>query len=263
MSAVTDAGGHTTTLQYDMVYDADGSVLARYTYGTDRLAMVRGAATWTCHHDAHGSVRALTGDTGAITDTYAYDAYGATIARTGSTENPYRYSGERLDASGLYHLRARSYDPSLGRFTTRDSFAGRAQSPRTLHRYLYAGDDPVNAIDPTGLETVAELSVSQYTSKVVELAELAGKVRAKCKAASTIEQVSELRFYSNIAAQMLTLVGASLLPLSAQNTGGFGEIQDCGIQVAKMALGSSLKLAGGFTNGQGVNAGFGGRSISS
>jgi len=69
-----------------------------------------------------------------------------------------RCSGEQYDSDlGLYYLRARYYNPATGRFLSRDPLNGNAFDPKTLHKYLYAGGDPVNATDPTGkgiVETV-------------------------------------------------------------------------------------------------------------
>jgi uncharacterized protein RhaS with RHS repeats len=59
---------------------------------------------------------------------------------------------------GLYYLRARYYNPLTGRFLSHDPEDGKAKDPKTLHKYLYAGGDPVNAEDPKGrgiLETGA------------------------------------------------------------------------------------------------------------
>ena len=40
---------------------------------------------------------------------------------SGSYLNPFRYSGEYFDEeTGFYYLRARYYDPSIGRFLTED-----------------------------------------------------------------------------------------------------------------------------------------------
>ena len=153
-----------------------GSLQARYTYGDDRLAMVRGGSARIYHSDAHGSTRILTDGAGAVTDTYNYDGYGRTVGATGTTVNPYRYSGERFDnGSGLYHLRAREYSPSLGRFTARDPFAGRVQAPISLHPYVYANADPVNYRDSTGLESLAELSLSQVISNTLDFIETGAK----------------------------------------------------------------------------------------
>jgi RHS repeat-associated protein len=65
--------------------------------------------------------------------------------------SPSFYRGEQYDADlGLYYLRARYYNPATGRFLSRDPEDGQALDPKTLHKYLYAGADPVNAMDPTG-----------------------------------------------------------------------------------------------------------------
>ncbi len=62
-----------------------------------------------------------------------------------------RCSGEQYDSDlGLYYLRARYYNPNTGRFMSRDPEAGNRFSPASLHKYLYAGGDPVNRIDPSG-----------------------------------------------------------------------------------------------------------------
>jgi RHS repeat-associated protein len=93
----------------------------------------------------------LTDASGKVTDTYDYDAFGNLIHTTGSTPNVYLYRGEQYDPDlGLYYLRARYYNPSTGRFLTRDPDAGLIRVPATLHKYLYAAADPVNRIDPSG-----------------------------------------------------------------------------------------------------------------
>jgi RHS repeat-associated protein len=61
------------------------------------------------------------------------------------------YRGEQYDTDlGLYYLRARYYNPITGRFLSRDPEDGNAKNPASLHKYLYAGGDPVNAKDPGG-----------------------------------------------------------------------------------------------------------------
>ena len=51
---------------------------------------------------------------------------------------------------------ARFYNPNTGRFMSRDPEDGKAKIPATLHKYLYAGGDPVNRIDPRGREDLGE-----------------------------------------------------------------------------------------------------------
>ncbi len=101
--------------------------------------------------DGLGSTRGLTNASGVVTDRYSYDAFGNLIGSAGSTENNYLFAGEQFDRGlGDYYLRARYYDESIGRFTKRDSFEGRLEEPVTLHKYLYANDNPVTLVDPSG-----------------------------------------------------------------------------------------------------------------
>jgi RHS repeat-associated protein len=51
---------------------------------------------------------------------------------------------------GLYFNRARYYQPGLGRFIGEDPELGDVYQPNTLYRYLYASNDSVNHIDPSG-----------------------------------------------------------------------------------------------------------------
>jgi RHS repeat-associated protein len=186
--------------------DGSGSLLARYTYGDDLRAMVRGSAPRFYHRDAHGSTRLLTDAGGVATDAYLYDAYGRTVAAAGSSVNPYLYAGERFDSGlGLYHLRARYYNPALGRFMSRDPSGGRLSSPVSLHRYLYANADPVNGIDPTGAETLAEETVAQSINNTVDAAELAEKGNKICDAKGVIEAINQTVFFTQAALAVLAL----------------------------------------------------------
>jgi len=142
-----------------------GVVTRTYTYGLQRISenlnpSVTGNATWTPSfygYDAGGSVRQLTNSAGAITDQYEYDAFGNSFAETGTTPNNYLYRGEQYDPDlGLYYLRARYYNPTTGRFLSRDPNDGDVTQPATLHKYLYANGDPVNGWDPTGRGDLTE-----------------------------------------------------------------------------------------------------------
>jgi len=133
-------------------YTPAGSLTASYVYADDLISMTRGGLTRWYHFDGLGSTRMLTDESGAVTDTYSYDAFGNLIARTGTTQNDFLFTGQQRDANaGWYYLRARWMDPSVGRFTSVDPFGAGSHTPIYLHRYGYAGANPVNSIDPSGL----------------------------------------------------------------------------------------------------------------
>jgi len=84
---------------------------------------------------------------------------------TGSTE--FRYAAEQYDDTvGLIYLRARYYDPSTGRFLSKDPAGGKLSSPVTQNKYTYAGNNPVNAGDPTGLSTVTYAMMDTWVKGV-------------------------------------------------------------------------------------------------
>jgi len=105
-------------------------------------------------HDRLGSVRQVIDTSGNVKNCYTYQPFGELFA-TETTENmpnPFKFTGQYYDSEiSEYYLRARQYDPHIGRFTTRDPVAGKFEEPLSLHRYLYCGSDPVNRIDLIGL----------------------------------------------------------------------------------------------------------------
>ena len=132
--------------------NAAGVVIANYVYdGLDHpLSMARGGVTAYYVYDGQGNVTALVNAAGAVLASYRYDPWGNTLSVGGSQPslaNPFRFSGREWDAeTGLYFLRARYYDPQLGRFISPD--------PASIIRdYVYAANNPINNSDPTGLSS--------------------------------------------------------------------------------------------------------------
>jgi RHS repeat-associated protein len=98
-----------------------------------------------------GSTRKVTDATGSVIASYRYDAFGAVYTSTGSLSGDFLFAGEQSDkGTGLVYLRARYYDPSTGRFISKDPFGGFATIPASLNKYVYACNNPVNLTDPTG-----------------------------------------------------------------------------------------------------------------
>ncbi len=136
----------------DVVLETDGNGItqASYVLGNGQvLAQTRSGAASYYLDDGQGSVRLLTDANGAITDMYRYDAFGTALSSQGTTVNPYRYTGQQFDSlTGLYDLRARYYDPTTGRFLSRDTAGIDVSNPVEVNRYSYAQENPINLIDP-------------------------------------------------------------------------------------------------------------------
>lgn len=167
---------------YAQVVEETGASQRVYTYGLQRISeyqVVNSAWTRSFYgYDGEGNVRQLTNAAGATTDTYEYDAFGNELNSTGTTPNEFLYRGEQYDPDlGLYYLRARYYNPITGRFMSRDPENGETDDPKTLHKYLYAGGNPVNAKDPTGrAELVATVQLD--FRPLAEVAELTAEAVA-------------------------------------------------------------------------------------
>jgi RHS repeat-associated protein len=101
--------------------------------------------------DALGSTLALTDSAGAVQTSYTFEPFGTTTTSGASSTNSFAYTGRELDAGNLnlYFYRARYYNPQIGRFVSEDpiGFNGGANF------YAYAGEDPINNSDPSGLCT--------------------------------------------------------------------------------------------------------------
>ena len=157
--ARTFPGG--TATDHDYVWDAgvglpqilqdtnvQSSAVTTFVYGLGLISTTDGSSNTSFYlPDGLGGTSQLTNSAGAITDRYAHDAFGATRSQSGATANDWRFTGQQQDYNanrGLYDLRARSYDPALGRFLQRDPLP-------FVQRYAYAGDNPANLGDPSGL----------------------------------------------------------------------------------------------------------------
>lgn len=199
----------------------NGTVVRTYTYGHDLLVQDQrtGPGTWAATwyaYDGHGSVRALTDGAGQLTDRYDYDAFGQLLHSEGTTDNRYRYCGEQYDSAlGLYYLRARYLNAANGRFWSMDSFEGLPRRPISLHKYLYAHNDPVNGNDPSGhfLDTSSFLEAQKISGELrateaglnIKRAAAVAAVVAFSVAVPSSEPVSRVRERKNVNAMRLQL----------------------------------------------------------
>jgi RHS repeat-associated protein len=161
-------GGVVTTEEYDtmgglgqVVSESSDAGVRKYTYAPG--GMVFGTQSFvgfgspvlvsgSMLTDGLGSVTNITTSTGAVGATYRYNPYGTARAATSVlpeyASNTMRYTGQQLDPTGNYNLRARHYNPGRGAFTQTDPW------PRDLasfeSSYVYAGARPTVMVDPSG-----------------------------------------------------------------------------------------------------------------
>lgn len=131
-----------------------------YIYGNSQILAQHNGAPATNNkffylHDRLGSVRLVINSAGDVNNTYTYSAFGEMFPTetTESISNPFKFSGQFYDVeTNEYYLRNRQYEPILMRFTSIDPADGKFENPLSLHKYLYCFNNPINLIDPAGLD---------------------------------------------------------------------------------------------------------------
>ena len=98
------------------------------------------------HTNALGSNIVLTDEGKNVIARYEYDVFGAVRSEVGTGDNPRKFTGKEYESDvKLYYFAARYYDPYIGRFTQRDPIGD------GVNWYVYAHNNPLSLIDPTGL----------------------------------------------------------------------------------------------------------------
>jgi RHS repeat-associated protein len=146
----------------NILLETDGSNIIQVVYTLEPavygnlISQRRGGTTSFYLFDGLGSTIQLASSVGAVTDTYVYDSFGNIVLNSGTTTNWFRFVGRLAyyydTDSSDYYLRARFYDPKFGRFVTRD--------PLFINwgnLYLYADNNPLRHVDPSGKLTVTPL----------------------------------------------------------------------------------------------------------
>lgn len=151
------------------VFDDQGELVSGYVYAGEHPVMRYDPSGVVYYlEDRMGSVRWLADETGAEVARLDYDAFGNVLAGAGAAVDApsgvggdFRYHGAWLEeATGLYYMRARHYDPRTGRFLSRDAAEPNDMVPETYHPYGFVNGNPVLYRDPTGMFTLMGLNMS-------------------------------------------------------------------------------------------------------
>ena len=172
------SGSYVVTEDLKFLYDGwscqadlnatNNTIIRTYLWGLDLSGNMTGAGgvggllavstvnpTSSTHftaYEGNGNVAALVSSGGTRSATYAYEPFGRTIRTSGSAsgESSYRFSTKRgNDAAKLVMYEYRVYNPSTARWLSRDPIHERGG----LNLFQFVRAAPVNALDPTGMDT--------------------------------------------------------------------------------------------------------------
>ena len=131
----TETNGHTAT--------------TAYAYGLERIAAYTADSKTSYVYDGRGSVaQAVTApvagekvssalpDVTVKVQSFSYTAFGEQMST--QKVSGFAYNAEAYDAvTDMINLRARQYEPTIGRFEQKDIIRGQAPLPMSLNRYMY------------------------------------------------------------------------------------------------------------------------------
>lgn len=170
----------------DLVAEMDGgnNTLARYSYSgvqTDDIlsadvssagvaaGLAPASGRFYFLKDSSGSITEIVNSSGTIMQQYSYNAFGkvssvldgsgANVTGSAPIKTAFAFIGRELDAeTGFYYVRARYYDPSIGRFMQEDPNPGVMSSPLSMvNKYIYAHNSPTRFKDPRGRDIWDEI----------------------------------------------------------------------------------------------------------
>ncbi len=144
------------------IYDAGGNLLAEadeennilkyYIYGESLLAMVTPDDEYYSYHfDGNGNTVAITDKNQRVVNAYTYEPFGTITNQRELIDQPFKFAGQygiMHESNDLYYMRARYYDPEVGRFISEDPIGFEGGD---VNLYAYVWNNPINWIDPSGL----------------------------------------------------------------------------------------------------------------
>ncbi len=144
------------------IYDARGNLLAEadssnnitkyFIHGAGLMAMVTlSDEIYTYHFDAVGSTIAMTDQSQMLVNAYSYTPFGIITNEVVNVQQPFKFVGQHgvmMESNGLYYMRARYYDPEIGRFISEDPIGFEGGE---TNLFAYVGNNPILLIDPSGL----------------------------------------------------------------------------------------------------------------
>ena len=235
--------------------DGDGNLLERFVHdGVRYLYSVDATGNRTLFASDHvGSIVALIDEPSQNVTVVDTDAFGVSVGADVATT--IGFAGGLVDpTSGLVFLRARWYAPKLGRFLQPDAAEAVQDEPRSLHRYVYAWNDPINRVDNDGFLTISEELVNVAIQNILA----AGVVAPVAVAASSNFVVKKLsggrvtfenktgtvRPFLDVSA---SLSGSAFVGVTGSLSGGLEVVDIPGYRGWYAYIGGGFSVSGGFS----------------
>ena len=218
--------------------DASGNITCYYLYGVGLEARINGDGT--IHYyvsDFRGSTVAMVNDNAKVTHRYQYDDFGNITKQEETDFNPFRYVGKHgvmYLNDHLYYMRARHYDPTIGRFLSEDPIW-------STNLYPYADNNPIMKIDPKGefgIETATIAETILTTTSELKALEIGVATVGKAKSLSAIRFLSDIEHVKS-AAEAETILDAGL---GAGTSPSFGATTTASSSMGSTAAASSISL---------------------
>ncbi len=166
--------GVTTNYQVDptgpdnvvAAFDGSGALSAHYTYGLGLTSQVNASGVaYYYNFNLQGSTVGITNSAGSYVNRYAYDPFGQVTTISATVSSPFTYVGRFgvVDGgTGLYSMRERDYDPTVGQFLSNDPLGMRSDGPNLR---TYALNNPINNIDPTGFQVTQ--AITEFKNELI------------------------------------------------------------------------------------------------
>ncbi len=143
------------------------TLLNTFVIGDDIISQSPNGQSQYLLRDGHTNTRLIVNNIGNNLQNYDYDSYGNMLSGNPNFSTNYianhLFAGEYFDKGlQMQYLRTRYYNPASGIFSQLDTYEGDVKRPESLHKYMYCHADPINNVDPSGMN--AEGDTMPYTS---------------------------------------------------------------------------------------------------